>query len=161
MFGAPHSRYRLRIAFAASILFASLHSAVAAPCSVVPTDSDKVTETMRQMYVAATNDDYAIWHRVTAPDFYAFDGGKRYEKDALMDLIKAAHASGSKLVWTVQEPQVHLGCDDAWISYVNRGSVENKTGITPITWLESGFLHKTDGEWKLVFFHSTRAVAAQ
>ena len=161
MSSATPFRSVLRWLTITSITLVSCGAALAAPCAAVPADADKVTETMKQMYVAATNDDYHLWHQIIAPQFYAYDGGKLYEGDALIDLIKNAHAGGMKLVWTVQEPKVHLECNDAWITYINRGSIEDKTGIKPINWLESANLHKTNGEWKLVFFHSTRVPVAQ
>jgi hypothetical protein len=128
----------------------------AAPCATTDADKPKVAEAMRQMYVAATNDDLALFHRVAATDFYAFDGGKRFSGDALMSLIKGAHDAGKRYVWTVTEPDVHLGCDDAWIAYTNRGSLQDETGTKNLVWLESAFLHKEADVWKIRFFHSTR-----
>jgi len=56
----------------------------------------------------------------------------------------------------VTEPTVHLACNDAWITYTNRGSVQDETGTKDLMWLESAFLHKEAGEWKIRFLHSTR-----
>lgn len=65
-------------------------------------DQDEIVQALRTMYAAATTDDLKLFHTVAAPDFYAFDGGKRYDGDALMDLAKALHAAGSVYVWTGQ-----------------------------------------------------------
>ena len=72
-------------------------------CTTDAVDKEKVADTMRQMYVAATNDDMVLFHRVAATDFYAFDGGHRFTGDALMDLIQSAHKAGKHYVWTVNE----------------------------------------------------------
>jgi hypothetical protein len=61
---------------------------------------------MRTMYAAAATDDLAKFHTVAAPDFYAFDGGTRYDGDALMNTLKSLHASGKVYVWTVTQPYV-------------------------------------------------------
>jgi hypothetical protein len=125
-------------------------------CSVEPQDVGRVTETLKQMYVAASNNDLALFHRVAAGDYLAFDGGQRFSGDELMALIQAEHKKGRRYVWTVMEPNVHLACNDAWIAFTNRGSVEDESGKKDRIWLESAFLHKEAGVWKIQFFHSTR-----
>jgi ketosteroid isomerase-like protein len=120
-------------------------------------DQDKVTEAVRLFFAAATADDVDKLHAVTAPDFYAFDAGGRFTRDALMDMIKAAHAAGKVYVWTVNEPEVHISGDMAWITYVNRGSIKDTSGTKDVIWLESAVLQKEKGTWRIHFFHSTRA----
>src|SRR3954466_13290712 len=66
-------------------------------------DQVQVTEAIRSFFAAAATDDLDKLHAVTAPNFYAFDGGGRFTRDALMDMIKAAHAAGKVYVWTVNE----------------------------------------------------------
>jgi hypothetical protein len=113
------------------------------------------------MYSALTTDDLAKFHSVASPDFYAFDGGKRFNGDALMDLIKVAHAAGKVYVWTVTEPEVQVVCNTAWITYTNRGSVQDTTrkddpaAKRDLTWLESAVLERQAGVWRIRFFHST------
>jgi ketosteroid isomerase-like protein len=124
-----------------------------------PSDADQVqvTQAVRSFFAAATADDPDKLHAVTAPDFYAFDAGGRFTRDALMDMIKAAHAAGKVYVWTVNEPEVHISGDMAWITYVNRGSIKDTSGTKDVTWLESAVLQKEKGIWRIHFFHSTRA----
>jgi len=120
-------------------------------------DQEKVIEAVRSMYAALTADDLDKFRAVTAPNFYAFDLGKRFTGDALMDLIKTAHAAGKVYVWTVNEPEVHISGDIAWITYINHGSVKDASGTKDVTWLESAVLQKEKGTWRIHFFHSTRA----
>jgi ketosteroid isomerase-like protein len=121
----------------------------------------QVTETVRSFFAAATKDDLGKLHAVTTPDFYAFDAGGRFTRDALMDLIKAAHAAGKVYVWTVNDADVHISGDMAWIAYVNHGSVKDAAGTKDVTWLESAVLRKENGAWRIQFFHSTRAPEKQ
>lgn len=44
-------------------------------------EKDKVVETVRQMFVALTNDDLDLFKSVTSTDFYTFDVGKRFDGD--------------------------------------------------------------------------------
>jgi hypothetical protein len=144
-------------AFLAAGLSTSAQSAPGTPaCAGTPADQVQVVETIRTMYAAAATDDLAKFHTVAAPDFYAFDGGKRYDGDALMNTVKSLHASGKVYVWTVTQPHVESDCHLAWITYINRGSIKDASGTKDMTWLESAVLEKQAGAWHIRFFHSTR-----
>ena len=68
----------------------------------------------------------------------------------------AVDAAGNVYVWTVNQPEVHVSSDIAWITYVNRGSIKDASGTKDVTWLESAVLRKERGDWRIQFFHSTR-----
>jgi ketosteroid isomerase-like protein len=125
-----------------------------------PTDPQPVAAALREMFAAATVDDFARMRAVFTPDFYAFDGGRRFDGLGMAELIKGAHKSGRTLVWTVQKPDVHIACDTAWIAYVNRGSATDASGTQALTWLESAVLRFEGGKWRIAFFHSTRVPPA-
>jgi hypothetical protein len=148
------------VASLAAILSVPLLSAFASPatsaCSSTPADRDQVVEVMRTMYAAASADDLAKFHTVAAPDFYAFDGGTRYDGDALMNMIKTFHDKGIVFVWSITQPQVESDCHLAWITYTNRGSMRDASGTKNLSWLESAVLQKQSGAWRIRFFHSTR-----
>ncbi|MGB8538010.1 MAG: nuclear transport factor 2 family protein [Acidobacteriaceae bacterium] len=145
---------------AAACLAAMLGSVVARAqnCGARPGDDQAVVQTIRAMFDAATADDLKKFNSVVSPGFYMYDNGQRFEGDAIMKLIIAQHAKGAKYVWTVTQPDVHADCDEAWIAYVNDGSAQLGPGApaTPMKWLESAILRREGGEWKVVFFHSTR-----
>ncbi len=65
-----------------------------------------VTQALVDMYAAAAADDLTAFHAVTTPDFYAFEAGRRFEGDALMNLVKAGHTKGTVWVWTVTAPDL-------------------------------------------------------
>ena len=140
-----------------SLLTSTMGAAAPDQSGPVAADQIQVTEAVRSMFAALTADDLAKFRAVTTPDFYAFDVGKRFTGDVLMDLIKAAHAEGKVYVWTVNEPEVHISGDIAWITYVNHGSIKDASGTKNVTWLESAVLQKGKGIWRIHFFHSTRA----
>jgi hypothetical protein len=132
--------------------------AQAQSCRSQPGDDAAVVQTIRSMYSAATTDDLKSFEALVEPGFYMYDNGHRFDGDAIMKLIAGAHAKGAKYVWTVTQPDVHVHCDDAWIAYVNDGSVQTSADApaAPVKWLESAVLHREGGAWKVVFFHSTR-----
>ena len=131
------------------------------PCSTSPATADEeaVAQTLRLMYAALTKEDTAQLRAVTTADFYAFDGGEKMTGDELMALIKSLHAAGKTFVWTVTEPRVRIENTVAWITYLNRGSVQDAAGKKDVSWLESAVLLKEAGTWRIQFFHSTRVPA--
>lgn len=150
------SSHALSATLLATLLLAPAFARAAEPaCISTPADQQAVTETIRTMYAAASTDDLAKFHSVTTPGFIAFDLGQRFDGDALMTMVKSAHTAGKVIVWSVNQPDVHITCNTAWIAYTNRGSLTDTSGTLPLTWLESAFLQKEAGTWKIVFFHST------
>jgi hypothetical protein len=68
-----------------------------ADCQASASDESQVVEALRTMYAAAATDDLVRFHSVVSEKFYAFDGGQRFDGDALMNLIKTLHAAGQHL----------------------------------------------------------------
>ena len=122
-----------------------------------PERNDAVIDVVNQFFEAASHDDANHFKEIMAPNFYAFDNGKRFDGMELPQLIKAAHGAGKTYVWSVNDPQVHIACDWAWITYTNRGSVGDSSGTQPMSWLESAVLHYQGQRWHIQFLHSTRA----
>lgn len=127
-----------------------------------PDDEMAIVKTLEQMFSAGQRDDLDRFHAVTTKDFYAFDNGKRFDGDALMDIIKQYHAKGYQYIWSVTEPQVHVNCDIAWVTYVNKGSVKMPDGtLTSMMWLESAVMRWDGNQWRVRFLHSTRVPPQQ
>ena len=76
-----------------------------------------------------------------------------------MTVIKSTHASAKTFVWQVTEPRVRIEGAVAWITYINRGYVQDVAGKKDVSWLESAVLLKAGGTWRIQFFHSTRVPA--
>jgi ketosteroid isomerase-like protein len=148
---------RLRLIAVAGLGLAWLGAAAPIGAGEAP-DGERmqVIESMTAMYSALGRDDSAGLHAVVAPDFHAFDNGKQFSADTLMSLIKALHAAGKVFVWTVTEPEVVVEGKVAWITYVNKGSIQDASGLTALQWLESAVLRKQGDRWRIAFFHSTR-----
>jgi hypothetical protein len=119
-------------------------------------DQTQAVTTVSAIFDAAAHDDLEKFHSVVAPGFYIFDAGSRFDGDSIMTLIKAEHAKGRRYEWNVTEPDVQINGNTAWIAYVNKGSVTDASGTVNVRWLESAFLQREGGVWKIVFMHSTR-----
>jgi ketosteroid isomerase-like protein len=125
-------------------------------CAPAANAQGEVVAVIKQMFVAAGADDLPALVAHTTPDFYAYDGGKRFTAQTLMELMKKAHAAGKHYEWNVTDPEVHMDCNFAWVTYVNRGSIEDAAGHQDMTWLESVILEYANGQWRTRFLHSTR-----
>lgn len=143
------------------VLFAAFVSAQS--CPDVSAEHEAVVNTMRTFYAGASKDDFAVFRKVLAPDFYAFDGGKRFDGVGVLEFVKAEFQDkGYVFVWTVTDPTVHTACNMAWISYTNVGSITDPSGKTmPMQWLESAVLQRAEGGWRIRFFQSTRVPPPQ
>ncbi len=141
------------------ILSALLLPGQARALSCPATNADKIAviDTLRTFYALASVDNIPGMHAVTTPNFYAFDGGQSFASlDSLMKNIQNYRDKGFKFVWSVTDPHVTVRCGDAWIRYVNLGSVQAPgQAPEPYKWLESAVLEKHSGRWKIVFFQST------
>jgi ketosteroid isomerase-like protein len=148
----PHTLF-----IAAALLLTSTSDGSASDQSTPATnDQGQVTEAVRSMFAALSAEDIPKLRSLIAPDFYAFEAGGRITGDALIDLMKKAHAAGKVYVWTVNEPEVHIDGSMAWVTYINRGSIKDASEIKNVSWLESAILRKEGGNWRIQFFHSTR-----
>jgi ketosteroid isomerase-like protein len=123
-------------------------------------DQRQVVDTVSTIFSAAGAEDIAKLDSVIAPDFYIFANGMRFNGDALMAAIKALHAAGKRNKERLTEPDIHISGNTAWIAYVNKGSITDTSGTVNQNWLESAFLEKQAGTWKIVFMHSTRVLMA-
>ena len=151
----------VNLCFAMAIgVVAMAHAAVGqeAACPTKPGDAAAIVATVRGMYAAATADDRAKVRSYFAPGFYMFDGGQRFDGDAIMDSIEGYYKQGAKFEWNVIQPDVHIHCNEAWLAYANDGSITmpGAAAATPAKWLESAVLERQGGVWKMVFFQSTR-----
>ena len=154
----PQFRIALGVTFA--LISSTIVSTARAQQKSLTPDQQQVVDTVRTVFTAARADDLAKFDSVIAPGFYIFDGGARFNGDSIMALIKAQHAAGKRYEWNVTEPDVHISGDTAWIAYVNKGSIADASGTVNQKWLESAFLEKQAGGWKIVFLHSTRVPVA-
>src|ERR1700761_1733216 len=95
-----------------AILCSNLSMAHCAPMGPAP---QAAVATIDKMFAALTTADLAALQAQVTPDFYAFDRGQRYDAAAIVALIKALHAGGTQIQWSVHEPEVHVSCDLAWV----------------------------------------------
>jgi hypothetical protein len=123
-------------------------------------DQKQIVDTVSTIFSAVGSENIAKLDSVIAPDFYIFANGMRFNGEALMAAIKALHAAGKRNNERVTEPDIHISGKTAWIAYVNKGSTTDASGTVNQNWLESAFLEKQAGVWKIVFMHSTRVPIA-
>jgi ketosteroid isomerase-like protein len=150
------SQLPIALAVTFAIIFSPNVSTARARPKSLTSDQKQVVDTVNTIFSAASTEDIAKLDSVIAPDFYIFANGMRFNGDALMAAIKALHAAGKRNDEHVTEPDIHISGNTAWIAYVNKGSITDASGTVNQNWLESAFLEKQAGTWKILFMHSTR-----
>jgi ketosteroid isomerase-like protein len=150
----------IALAVTFAIIFSPNVSTARARQKSLTSDQKKVVDTVNTIFSAASTEDIAKLDSVIAPDFYIFANGMRFNGEALMAAIKALHAAGKRNDEHVTEPDVHITGNIAWIAYVNKGSITDASGTVNQNWMESAFLEKQAGTWKILFMHSTRVPIA-
>jgi ketosteroid isomerase-like protein len=123
---------------------------------VVANDQSQIVDAVSTIFTALQTEDVAKFNSVVAPDFYIFEGGARLNAEAVVAVIKTQHLAGKRYEWNVTDPDIHISGNTAWIAYVNDGSISDASGRMNQQWLESAFLEKQAGSWKILFMHSTR-----
>jgi ketosteroid isomerase-like protein len=136
-------------------------SAARAQQKALTNEQNQIVDTVNAIFTAIQTDDAARLNSVIAPGFYIFDGGRRFNAEEVMAIFKAQHLAGKRYEWNVTEPDIHISGNTAWIAYVNDGSISDASGRVHQQWLESGFLEKQAGTWKVLFMQSTRVPTAQ
>jgi ketosteroid isomerase-like protein len=119
-------------------------------------DRSEVVEAVRAFFGALEAGNKAQFMSVVTPDFYSFEGGTRFSGQEIFSFIRAQHSAGRSYRWNVTEADVHVIGNNAWIAYLNKGSITDSSGTIDQKWLESAFLEKQPDGWKIVFLHSTR-----
>jgi hypothetical protein len=147
------------VGIVATVSFSQALFAQATPGTLSP-EQRQVVASVETLFRAVSKDDTRLFDSVIEPKFYLFDAGKRFDGNSILSLIEKAQASGKRYAWNVTEPDVHMEGSTAWIAYVNRGSVTDASGVTKREWLESAFLTKEAGGWKLAFMQSTPVPSA-
>jgi ketosteroid isomerase-like protein len=155
-------RRHLRFPVAAIVVsvFFALISVAKAQKDPTMSEQKQIIKAVDTVFAAVRADDSQELDSVVTPDFYIFDGGVRLNADSLINLMKAQHAAGKRYEWNVTAPDVHVSGNTAWIAYVNQGRISDAAGSASQQWLESAFLEKQAGVWKIAFMQSTRVPMA-
>ena len=119
-------------------------------------DAQAVEATVRGLFTDMAADNAPAAAKRLAPDFYAFDGGKRFEGEALVQLVEKLRQSGVVIRWNLGPVDVHVSGDLAWAAWDNHGSVGKPPAEKPVSWQESAVLKRENGAWRIVFLHSNR-----
>lgn len=132
----------------------------AATATCAPADSSAaIVDVLQNIFAALGKDDLQAYRSSVSDHFYIFSGGGRYDAAGFVDAVKTAHAQGIRFEWAVAQPEIHVSCRQAWVTYLNKGSVDTGKGKVPTNWLESAVFEYAHGHWRARFIHSTEESA--
>lgn len=103
---------------------------------------DDIRRTIEDFYAALGKYDIAAVQRVTTPDFYAFEIGKRYSARELSDVIAKSHADGRITNWGLGPMSLQVDCSIASATWENTGSAGKAGELEARAWLESAVLRR-------------------
>jgi len=107
------SQHRIALVTIAFAAFSANISTAGAQQKLLTADQTQIVNTVSTIFTSARTDDVAKFDSVIESDFYIYDGGVRYNGDAVMAVIKALHAAGKRYEWNVTEPGVHISGNTA------------------------------------------------
>jgi hypothetical protein len=93
-------------------------------------DGPAVVQTIRAFFNALEISNDAQFMSLVTSDFYSFEGGTRFSGPEILSFIKAQRAAGRSYRWTVSEADVHVARNNAWIAYLNEGSITDSSSMT-------------------------------
>ena len=120
-----------------------------------PTSAQDVGGVVRAFFAALAADDDAAVQRLTTPNFYAYDVGKRYSRAELSRTIADAHKSGRIIQWNIGKVDARIDCNLAFAAWENTGAAGPEGQLQARVWLESALLVRHDDRWLIEFLHST------
>src|SRR5260370_40722742 len=94
--------------FAFAVLFSANVSTASAQQKLLTADQTQIVNTLSTIFTAARTDDVAKFDSVIASNFYIYDRGVRFNRDAVIALTNALHAPGKRYEWHATEPDVHI-----------------------------------------------------
>jgi len=133
---------------------ASAASAQAKTCPK-PASGKDVGDVVRAFFAALAADDHAAVQRLTTPNFYAYDLGKRYSGPELSKVIADAHKSGRIIQWNIGPVDARIDCNLAFAAWENNGAAGPHGQLQARAWLESALLVRWGERWLIDFLHST------
>jgi hypothetical protein len=117
-------------------------------------DTTRIVDTIKALFTAISSDDLAKFDSLV---FYiCTKAGNDLHLIPSSPSSKSERAADKHYGSSVTQTDVHVSGNTAWIAYVNHGTVTDASGTIHRKWLESAFLKREAGRWKIVFFHSDR-----
>lgn len=129
-------------------------SAAQSRCSS-PAAARDIETVVKAFFAALAKDDDAEVRRLTTPDFYAYDIGKRFTGPELSKVIADAHRAGRTIEWNIGAVDTRIDCNLAFAAWENTGASGTRPNLQPRSWLESAVLVRRNGRWLIHFLHST------
>lgn len=154
-----------------AILFAAtaispLTQATAGPpvCTASSADASAIIETVRAWYDSEIPGDIDQWHAQVTPDFYVFDEGTRSTGDEMFHDVHSMIQSFLRQDPTItrklslDDQRIEVDCNTALATFTLHVSIDapQLDKHTESAWLESYWLKKQDGRWRIAFYHTTR-----
>ena len=115
---------------------------------------NKVNGVIANYFIAIGTKNFQQMKENTTSDYLLFESGKVWNNDSLWNDLQ--NYKEEEIKFRLDNQQVILEQSLAHVSYFNHAEVFQKDSvIRKLDWIENATLKKVNGQWKIVFLHST------
>ena len=124
------------------------------------TKENDVVQVVNQFFngLKIKNQKSKLYRQVITDDFFIYEMGKKYSMEELIQLFHTQNRKWISTDWKLSEFRVSLDQNSAHASYVNTGvfyyQEDGKKFRSDLKWLESVYMVKRNGQWKIKFLQS-------
>ena len=112
-------------------------------------------QTVVDFFEALSSADTSRIRSLTTADFILLENGEVWTIQMLINYMRGINLNDFKRINNLEFIDTDIKGKAAWTAYHNSASITTKGQTTDIHWLESAFLQKQRGAWKIRMLHST------
>jgi len=119
-------------------------------------DINNARQTITQMLTGIGDRNLPMIRRYTTPDFLILEDGHLYNLDSISkDIARTRRFAAYKRVNHIYFATTRINGNAAWLAFTDIADVTKNGKTTTESFLESAFLIKLKGAWKVYMIHST------
>ena len=124
-------------------------------CSTAAVADHPAFDPVKELFAAMSKHDGKAMQDTSTADFQLLEHGEVW---TMQKLVTAVQPKGKPYERKNFFKQIRARQKDdaAWVSYWNKAEIRRAGETRTIVWLESAFVIKVDGHWKIQMLHSTR-----
>jgi hypothetical protein len=114
-----------------------------------------VNNTLKALFEALSDLSFEQVKKNTTADFMVLENGEIWNLDTMASKINQLKPLKPVRINAIKFLRTEIHNNTAWVAYENRADITINGQKTIKEWLESAFLVKQVGEWKVSMLHST------
>lgn len=120
-----------------------------------PTDINNAQKTLTQMLAGISNRNMSMIRQYATPDCLILEDGHLYNLDSIAKHMAHAKRIASSRVNHIYFATTRIDGNSAWLAFTDITDITEHGKTTTENYLESAYLTKVAGRWKVQMIHST------